>query len=56
LHEEPDGGVVLTLRVNHLVEGKRWALWWGAECEVLGPEELRSLTRQEIGRMLGKYP
>jgi len=56
LHEEADGGLVLMLRVNHLVEVKRWALWWGAECEVLGPEELRSLMRQEIGRMLGKYP
>jgi len=48
LHDEPDGGLVLTLRVNHLVEVKRWALSWGADCEVLGPEELREEIAIEL--------
>jgi len=43
---EPDGGVILTLKLTHLLEIKRWAMSWGAECEVLQPEELR----QEIFR------
>jgi len=51
LDDQPDGGVVLTLRVNHLVEVKRWALWWGADCEVLSPEELRKGITRELQTM-----
>jgi hypothetical protein len=35
IDDQPDGGLVLTLRVNHLLEVKRWALSWGADCGVL---------------------
>jgi predicted DNA-binding transcriptional regulator YafY len=55
LDNQPDGGVVLTLRVNHLLEVKRWALSWASDCEVLGPEELRRLVREELSLLLGRY-
>ncbi|MEI7687589.1 MAG: WYL domain-containing protein [Planctomycetota bacterium] len=48
LHDEHDGSVILTLKLTHLLEIKRWAMSWGSECEVLEPEELR----QEIVRDL----
>jgi predicted DNA-binding transcriptional regulator YafY len=52
LDNQPDGGLVLTLRVNHLLEVKRWALSWGADCEVLRPQELRAEIAAELGKML----
>jgi predicted DNA-binding transcriptional regulator YafY len=49
------GGVELTLRVGHLLEVKRWALSWGADCEVLRPEGLRREVRVELGKAAGNY-
>lgn len=48
--------VILSLTVNHLLELKRWILFWGSMAEVLGPksfveeiektiDEMRSLSR-----------
>ncbi len=37
LTETDDGGVILSLTVNHLLELKRWILSWGAEARVLEP-------------------
>lgn len=51
LRERKDGSLTLTLKVTHLLEVKRWALSWGAECEVLEPEELRAEMREELRRM-----
>jgi predicted DNA-binding transcriptional regulator YafY len=55
MEERKDGGVVLTLRVNHLLEVKRWALSYGAACRVLEPEELRRQVREELRQTLGQY-
>jgi predicted DNA-binding transcriptional regulator YafY len=49
---QPDGSLILRLHVNDLRLIKRWVMYWGAECEVVEPEELRSLVLQEINRML----
>jgi predicted DNA-binding transcriptional regulator YafY len=51
LHEEPDGGVTLTMHVNSLFEVKRWVLSFGAECEVIEPDELRAEIADEIARI-----
>ncbi|MBV8382995.1 MAG: WYL domain-containing protein [Planctomycetaceae bacterium] len=37
----PDGALILRLQVSDLREVKRWVMFWGPDCEVLGPEELR---------------
>ncbi|HWE35747.1 MAG TPA: transcriptional regulator [Isosphaeraceae bacterium] len=39
--EGADGSLLIGLEVSHLREVERWALSWGAECEVLEPAELR---------------
>jgi predicted DNA-binding transcriptional regulator YafY len=55
LREQPDGGLVLTLKVTHLLEVRRWALSWGAGCEVLEPAELRAEVRAELRQTLQSY-
>jgi proteasome accessory factor B len=40
--------VVLRLQVGDLREIKRWVMFWGSDCEVLGPEELRASLRLEV--------
>ncbi len=55
LKERRDGSLELTLRLNHFLEVKRWALSYGAACEVLEPAELREEVRHEVLRTLEKY-
>lgn len=55
LADQPDGGVVVTLRVNHMLEVKRWALSFGGDCEVLAPRELREEVVAEIVRLAKRY-
>ena len=47
IETEPDGSVILTLKVGDLGEVKRWLIGFGAEAEVLGPEELRADIAEE---------
>jgi len=46
--------LVLEFWVNHLLEVKRWVLSFGAECEVLEPDELRADLAAEIRKMLAR--
>ena len=39
------------MQLSSLVEIKRWVMWWGTECEVLEPEELRELIAREVREM-----
>ena len=52
LRTHADGSLTLAFRVNHLLEVKRWALSFGADCEVLAPKELRAVITAEIQTML----
>jgi predicted DNA-binding transcriptional regulator YafY len=54
LQDHPDGGLTLTFSVNHLAEVKRWALSFGADCQVLEPEELREEIKAEARKLLIK--
>ncbi len=40
--DQPDGHLIVRMHLSSLIEIKRWIMWWGIECEVLEPEELRS--------------
>ena len=53
--EQPDGGLILTMQVSSLDAVKRWVMRYGGEAEVLVPEELRSMIREELLRMGGVY-
>jgi predicted DNA-binding transcriptional regulator YafY len=55
LQARTDGSLVLTVRVTHLLEVKRWVLSYGDACEVLEPEELRQEVRAELQRTLRQY-
>ncbi len=41
IFEKPDGSIVLTLRLNSIVEIRWWILSWGEHVEVLSPAVLR---------------
>jgi predicted DNA-binding transcriptional regulator YafY len=55
LQELRGGGVVVTLRVDHLLEVKRWALSYGPLAEVLEPEGLRQEVQEELRQALDLY-
>jgi len=42
IEEQPDGGVILTMRVAGMGEVLRWVLSYGPEAEVLEPQSLRT--------------
>ncbi|NLY02408.1 MAG: WYL domain-containing protein [Rhodopirellula sp.] len=43
------------MELSDLREIKRWVLWWGAEVEVVEPEELREMVREEVERVGRMY-
>ncbi|MBM4388577.1 MAG: WYL domain-containing protein, partial [Deltaproteobacteria bacterium] len=51
IEDEEDGGLVLSFKTNNLYETKRWVLSWGADAEVMEPEELKGAVRREVGAM-----
>lgn len=44
----PDGGCIMTLTVSHTLEMKPWIRGWGADCEVLEPEDLRQVIAEDM--------
>lgn len=50
-----DGSLEITFPVADFREVKMMILQFGADCEVLAPEELRREVQWEIGRMAGLY-
>lgn len=55
LMERDDGGLDFSVRVAGTVEIAPWILSWGAEVEVLAPEELRARMAETARRMAGAY-
>ncbi len=53
--EQTPEGLLLTLRVRDERDLFQWLLSWGKHAQVLSPESLRALMRQEIERMVEKY-
>lgn len=49
---QADSSVLLHFTVNHLLEVKRLALSFGADCEVLAPKELRAEIAAEAQRIV----
>src|SRR5262249_12737107 len=56
IEPQPDGGLILTMRISSLVEVKRWVLSWGAACVRLEPGELRVAIETEAERVLARNP
>jgi predicted DNA-binding transcriptional regulator YafY len=55
LSPQKDGGLIVTMKVNHLLEVKRWALSFGCRCQVLRPLQLREEIEAELAEMIKKY-
>jgi predicted DNA-binding transcriptional regulator YafY len=49
------GRVEVTLRLNNLIDVRRWILSWGAHVEVLAPKELREAVRAEAAALLARH-
>ncbi len=47
LEPQSDGSVIMNLHVSSLIEIRRWVLYWGADCRVLEPEELKIEVRRQ---------
>jgi predicted DNA-binding transcriptional regulator YafY len=52
LDPQDDGSLLARMHLSSLVEVKRWVMWWGTDCEVLEPSELRELVATEVHAML----
>ncbi|MEA2687697.1 MAG: hypothetical protein QOD51_304 [Candidatus Eremiobacteraeota bacterium] len=50
-----DGGVDITYRVADPLEIVRWSFGWGAEAEVLAPDEARQAAADIAGRVAARY-
>ncbi len=53
--ERSDGSIILTLRINHLLELKRWVLSWGENAVVIEPKELVDQITNDIRKMASHY-
>jgi predicted DNA-binding transcriptional regulator YafY len=55
LTRRPDGGVVLEFTATSAFEVLAWVLGFGAEAELLAPQDLRTQMRQKLASMLEPY-
>jgi predicted DNA-binding transcriptional regulator YafY len=55
LEPTADGGVIVGFELGHLREVERWALSWGADCEVLEPAELRERVAEAAVHAARRY-
>lgn len=55
VEEQPDGALLWRARVAEVQEMVPWVRGWGADCEVVGPAELRRALEREVKRLAGMY-
>ncbi len=55
IQDTPDGGCILSVRVNDLSEIKLWIRTWGPEVEVLEPESLRLEVVRDAKKVCDAY-
>jgi len=55
IEEQPDGGVILKLRIGGRTELLWWILRWGDSAELLSPESWREELRSMIAKMRDLY-
>jgi predicted DNA-binding transcriptional regulator YafY len=51
----PDGSIILTMKLNSLVEVKFWVLSWGKSCKALAPKKLKESLKEELMNALINY-
>lgn len=55
LQAQPDGSLLLHLRLSDTIEVKSWILSFGAQAEVLSPPELRAEVMEEVRLLAETY-
>lgn len=55
LFPQTDGGVIMELQVANLWEVKRWLFGWGADAQLLSPEDLRAELKEAAQRLTENY-
>ncbi len=55
LTDQPDGSVILELETSGRWDVKRWVLAFGADAELLEPEDLRQEIAADLGSMIKAY-
>lgn len=55
LEQHEDGSCTLEFRSQNLDEAKRWVLIYGADAEVLEPQGLREMVRNELQSAVARY-
>jgi predicted DNA-binding transcriptional regulator YafY len=55
IESQEDGGIILSLYLDEFAEIKQWILGFGAEAEVLEPEELRKEISDDITELYINY-
>lgn len=55
LEDTPDGGVIFSVRVAGLDEISFWILSWGADAEVLEPDDLRAAIEETVCNLVDVY-
>lgn len=53
--DRADGGIEVELRLNNLIDVRRWILACGSHAEVLAPAELRETVRREAEAMAARH-
>ena len=48
IEDLPNGGCLMNLTVSHTLEMKPWIRGWGADCEVLEPQDLRKEIAKDM--------
>ena len=51
----PDGGVEITYRVSDPLEIVRFSLGWGAEAEVVAPDDVRRAAADLVRALAARY-
>jgi len=55
IDEHENGSITLHMKVSALDAVKRWVMRYGKEAEVLEPEELREMVKDEVRKMVKLY-
>ncbi|MBK8981100.1 MAG: WYL domain-containing protein [Ignavibacteria bacterium] len=55
IKENPDGSIILEMKVNGSSEIKHWILSWGKNCRLISPKKLVNEIKKDLSTALEKY-
>jgi predicted DNA-binding transcriptional regulator YafY len=55
IEHQPDGSLIVRFHLTSLVEVKRWVMYWGSQCEVMEPDNLREIITKDLQLGIAQY-